>query len=129
VWIDVASLKTHNTQRDEHLRTGEFFDTVNHPHITFRSTAVERLGHDRFRPTGDLTVKGHSRPVIIDFTHTGVAKDPYGNTRAGFEGQATLNRKDWGLTWNAPLESGGVLISDKITLELDIAAVKADARQ
>jgi polyisoprenoid-binding protein YceI len=128
VTVDVASVNTHNTRRDRHLRKA-FFDAANHPQITFRSTAVHRLEHDRFRLTGELTIKGHTRPVTIDFTHTGAAKDPYGDTRAGFEGQATLNRKDWGVTWNVALETGGVIVSDKITLELEVAAVMTDAYQ
>lgn len=123
VTIDVASVNTHNTQRDQHLRSSDFFDAANHPQITFRCIAIHRLEHDQFRLTGELTIKGHTRLVTIDFSYTCAAKDSYGNTRAGFEGQATLNRKDWGVTW------GGVLISDKITLELEVAAVKTDAYQ
>ena len=121
VTVDAASLNTHNTRRDKHLRTSDFFDAANHPQITFRSTEVHRLEHDQFRITGELTIKGHTRPVTIDFTCTGASRDPYGNTQAGFQGQATLNRQDWGLSW------GGLLVSDKIALELEVAAVKTDA--
>lgn len=128
VTVDVASLNTHLRRRDEHLRKA-FFDAANHPRITFRSTAVRRLDHDRFRLAGELSIKGHTRPVTIDLTYTGAARDPHGHTRAGFEGQATLNRKDWGVAWNVERALGGVLISDKITIELEVAAVKTDAYQ
>jgi polyisoprenoid-binding protein YceI len=128
VTVDVASVNTHNAQRDEHLRRS-FFDAANHPQMTFRSTAVHRLEHDRFRLTGKLTIKGHTRPVTIDLAFTGVAEDPCGNTRTGFEGQATLNRKDWGVTWNVERALGVVFVSDEITLEFDVAAVKTDAYQ
>lgn len=121
VTIEVASVNTRNTRRDEHLRTRAFFDAADHPEMTFRSTAVDALGADRFRLTGDLTVKGHTGQVTVDFTYTGVANDPAGDIRAGFEGRATLDRRDWGLTW------GGVLISDAITLELEVV-VRSDSR-
>jgi polyisoprenoid-binding protein YceI len=120
----VASISTRNTQRDEHLRTNDFFDAPTHPQITFTSTGVEVVSRDTFRLTGDLTVKGTTRPITVEFEHTGIATDVYDNVRAGFEGRATLNRSDFGVTWNAPLETGGVLVSDKIVLEFDISAVK-----
>jgi polyisoprenoid-binding protein YceI len=122
--IQVASISTRNTQRDEHLRTNDFFDAPTHPQITFTSTGVEVVSRDTFRLTGDLTVKGTTRPITVEFEHTGIATDVYDNVRAGFEGRATLNRSDFGVTWNAPLETGGVLVSDKIVLEFDISAVK-----
>ncbi len=124
VTIQVASINTRQAQRDEHLRTNEFFDAPTFPEITFRSTGVEVVSADTFRLLGDLTVKGTTKPVTVDFEHTGVAKDVYDNVRAGFEGKATINRSDFGVTWNAPLETGGVLVSDKIVLEFDISAVK-----
>jgi polyisoprenoid-binding protein YceI len=125
VTIQVASIDTGNEQRDEHLRTNDFFDAPNHPLITFTSTRVEQTAEDTFTVTGDLTIKGTTRPVIVDFAYTGSAVDPYGNTRAGFEGISTINRSDFGITFNATLETGGVLVSDKITLEFDISAIKA----
>jgi polyisoprenoid-binding protein YceI len=124
VTIAVASIDTANAQRDEHLRTNDFFDAPTYPQITFRSTAVEILGADSFALTGDLTIKGVTKPVTVEFEHTGIATDPYGNLRAGFEGSTSINRKDWGVTWNAGLETGGVLVSDKITLEFDISAIR-----
>jgi polyisoprenoid-binding protein YceI len=125
VTIQVASIDTGNEQRDGHLRTNDFFDAPNFPEITFTSTGVEVLGDARFAVTGDLTIRGVTKPVTIELEYTGAAKDPFGNDRIGFEGQTVINRKDWGVNFNAPLEAGGVLVSEKVTLELDISAVKA----
>jgi polyisoprenoid-binding protein YceI len=125
VTIQVASLTTAQDQRDEHLRGADFFDVEQYPTITFRSTSAERLSDDTYRLTGDLTIRGVTRPVAIDFEHTGSARDPFGNFRTGFEGRTQVNRKDWGLTWNVALETGGILVSDKVSLELDVSAVRA----
>lgn len=125
VTIQVASVDTGNEQRDGHLRTNDFFDAPNHPEITFTSTRVEQTADDTFAVTGDLTIKGITRPVTVDFGYAGSAVDPYGNTRVGFEGSTTINRSDFGITFNATLDTGGVLVSDKITLEFDISAIKA----
>jgi polyisoprenoid-binding protein YceI len=122
--IKVASITTGQEQRDAHLRSPDFFDVETYPEMTFVSTSAEQLDDDTYRLSGDLTVKDVTRPVSIDFTFNGTAKDPYGNLRAGFEGQASLNRKEWGLTWNAALETGGFLVSDKVKLEFDVSAVK-----
>jgi polyisoprenoid-binding protein YceI len=123
VTIKGESIDTGNADRDGHLRSGDFFENETYPDITFVSTKVERDGSD-WAVTGDLTIKGVSKPVTVVFEPTGSAQDPYGNIRAGFEGAATLNRKDWGLTYNAALETGGVLISDKVKLEFDVSAIK-----
>jgi polyisoprenoid-binding protein YceI len=125
--IDVTSIDTRNADRDAHLKSNDFFDMETHPQITFSSTAVDKVDDDTFRVTGDLTIKGVTRPVSIDFESNGSAKDPFGNLRAGFEGSTTINRKDWGLTWNAALETGGVLVSEKIKLEFDVSAVAVPA--
>ena len=122
--IRTASINTASADRDGHLRSGDFFDAETHPEITFVSTAVERDGTD-WTITGDLTIKGITRPVTIPFEENGTAKDPFGNTRIGFEGATTINRKDWDLTWNAALETGGVLVSEKIKLEFDVSAIKS----
>ena len=117
------SVSTGNAQRDGHLLSGDFFETEKFPNITFTSTEVTRDGDD-WTITGDLTIKGVTQSVSVPFEYTGSAQDPFGNTRIGFEGEATLLRKDWGLTWNAALETGGFLVSDKIKLEFDISAIQ-----
>lgn len=124
VTIKVASIDTNQAQRDEHLRTGDFFDVASHPEISFTSTAAEYVGDDAYRLTGDLTIKGVTRPVTIDFTFNGAAKDAYGNERVGFEGTVTVDRTEWGLTYNAALETGGVVISEKAKLTFDISAIR-----
>jgi polyisoprenoid-binding protein YceI len=121
--IQVASITTGQKQRDEHLRTNDFFDAPTFPEMTFTSTGVEVDG-DTYKLTGDLTIKDVTKPVTIDFEFTGAAKDPYGNIRAGFDGTTTIKRSDWGISWNAALETGGVMVSDKITLEFDVSAIK-----
>jgi polyisoprenoid-binding protein YceI len=121
--IRTASINTGSADRDGHLRSGDFFDTDAQPEITFSSTDVQRDGTD-WTITGDLTIKGITRSVTIPFEENGTAVDPFGNTRIGFEGATTINRKDWDLTWNAALETGGVLVSEKIKLEFDVSAIK-----
>jgi polyisoprenoid-binding protein YceI len=125
VTIKVVSIDTNQEQRDGHLRTGDFFDAESHPEITFTSTAAEQVDAETYRLTGDLTIKGTTKPVSIDFTFNGAAKDLYGNERVGFEGSTTINRTDWGLSYNAALETGGVLIGEKVKLSFDISAIKA----
>ena len=121
--IQVASIETGSADRDGHLKSGDFFDAETYPTITFSSTEVKRDGSD-WAVTGDLTIKDVTKPVTIEFEHTGSARDPFGNLRVGFEGETTINRKDWGLTWNAALETGGVLVSEKIKLEFDVSAIR-----
>ena len=122
--IQVPSITTGNGQRDDHLRNNDFFDAPTHPEITFVSTGVEVKGDDEFTLLGDLTIKDVTKPVAVDFELTGTAKDPFGNTRVGFDGKAVIKRTDWGVSWNAALETGGVLVSEKITLEFDVSAIK-----
>ncbi|WP_457207816.1 YceI family protein [Nocardioides sp. P5_C9_2] len=122
--LHTASINTGSADRDGHLRSGDFFDTEAYPEITFTSTSVERDGTD-WTITGDLAIKGITRPVTIAFEENGTAQDPFGNLRIGFEGATTINRKDWDLTWNAALETGGVLVSEKIKLEFDVSAIKS----
>lgn len=126
VSIKAASVTTGNEQRDGHLRTPDFFDVDRYETITFASTAVSREGSE-WAITGDLTINGVSRPVTVVFEETGSAKDPYGNLRVGFEGGTTINRTDWGLSFNAALETGGVLVSEKVKLEFDISAIAQSA--
>ena len=123
VTIQTASVSTGQAQRDGHLKSGDFFDVETYPQITFASTDVQRDGTE-WSITGDLTINAVTKPVTVLFEETGEAKDPFGNLRVGFEGGTTINRKDWGLTWNAALETGGVLVSDKIKLEFDVSAIR-----
>jgi polyisoprenoid-binding protein YceI len=124
VTIEAASIDTRNAQRDEHLRSNDFLAMQEYPKITFASTAVRPAGETTFEVTGDLTIKGVTNEITIPFEFEGSAKDPFGNQRIGFEGSVTINRKDYGVTWNAALEGGGVLVSDKVTLEFEISAIK-----
>ncbi|WP_445528957.1 YceI family protein [Streptomyces cyslabdanicus] len=124
--IDVTmdSIDTGSADRDGHLKSADFFKTEEFPQMTFRSTEAKALGGDDYRITGDLTILGVTKPLTIDLEFNGAAKDPFGNERVGFEGKAEILRSEWGLTWNAALETGGVLVSDKIKLNFDISAVK-----
>ena len=126
VTIKTASIDTHNEQRDGHLRTNDFLDAPTYPDITFVSSGVAKLDDTHYRLSGDLTIKDTTRPVAIDFEYQGAARDPYGNLRVGFEGSVTISRKDYGITWNAALEGGGVLVGDKVVLEFEISAIKQD---
>jgi polyisoprenoid-binding protein YceI len=123
VSIVASSIDTGNKDRDGHLLSGDFFETEANPNITFTSTEVSRDG-DEWTITGDLTIKGTTNKVTVPFEFAGSATDPFGNTRIGFEGETTINRKDFGLSWNAALETGGVLVSEKIKLQFDISAIK-----
>ena len=122
--IQAGSIDTGNADRNGHLVSPDFFDVENNPEITFVSTQVEKADETTWVITGDLTIKGSTKPVTIAFDETGSAQDPFGNVRVGFEGATSINRKDWGLTWNAALETGGVLVSEKIKLEFDVSAIK-----
>ena len=122
--IKVASINTNQQQRDEHLRTNDFFAAETFPEITFRSTSAERIDDETYRMTGDLTIKGTTNAVTLDLTFNGSATDPYGNLRVGFEGTTRIDRTDWGLNYNAALEAGGVLVGEKAKLTLDVSAIK-----
>ncbi|MGA4670651.1 YceI family protein [Propionibacteriaceae bacterium Y1923] len=121
----VASVSTGSADRDGHLKSADFFDVENYPTITFTSTEVSAPVADQLRVTGDLTIKDVTRPVTIDFEFEGAAQDPFGNERVGLSGSVVVNRKDFGLTWNAALETGGVLVSEDITLNFEVSAIKA----
>ena len=125
--IQAASIDTRNADRDGHLKGNDFFDMATYPTIEFVSTSVEALDAENYRVTGDLTIKGVTKPVTVDFEYTGTAVDPYNNTRIGLEGKTVINRKDWGVNWNAALEAGGVLVSEKVTLEFEVSAIRTDA--
>jgi polyisoprenoid-binding protein YceI len=126
VEIDVNSINTNEPQRDGHLKSPDFFDAANHPVMTFRSTKIERHGAD-YRVTGDLTIRGTTRPVVLDAEFIGKIVDPYGNDRAGFSAKTSIDRKDFGLHWNMLLEAGGFAVADKIDINLEFEAVRAKA--
>ncbi|MEU6348751.1 YceI family protein [Streptomyces sp. NPDC047072] len=122
--VKMDSIDTGSADRDGHLKSADFFKIDEFPTMTFRSTKAEALGDEDYRITGDLEILGTTKPLTIDLEFNGSAKDPFGNERVGFEGKAEIKRSEWGLTWNAALETGGVLISDKIKLNFDISAIK-----
>ena len=122
--VKMDSIETGSADRDNHLKSSDFFRIDEHPTMTFRSTRAEALGGDEYRITGDLTILGTTKAISIDLEFNGTAKDPFGIERVGFEGKAEILRSEWGLTWNAALETGGVLVSDKIKLVFDISAIK-----
>ena len=127
--IDVASVDTGNNDRDNHLRTNDFFDAPNHPKITFKSTRIERLatgGDGEYAVHGDLTIRGVTKPVSLDVEFHGTSKNPYGKTVAGLSARGTINRKDFGVSFNAVLETGGVAVAEKVKLEVDLEAVAAE---
>jgi polyisoprenoid-binding protein YceI len=125
--IQAASIDTRNADRDGHLRSNDFFDLETYLEITFVSTQVERVDDENYQVTGDLTINGVTKPVTVDFDYSGAAVDPYGNNRIGLEGKTTVNRKEWGVNWNAPLEAGGVLVGEKVTLEFEVSAIRTEA--
>jgi len=122
--VKMDSIETGSADRDTHLKSSDFFKTDEFPTMTFRSTSAQAVAGDEYRITGDLTILGTTRPLTIDLEFNGSAQDPFGNQRVGFEGKAEILRSEWGLTWNAALETGGVLVSDKIKLVFDISAIK-----
>lgn len=127
--IDPASINTDNEQRDKHLKSDAFFDAAKCPEMTFKSTKVTDVKGDRAKLHGDLTMHCVTKPVVLDLEIGGVDKDPWGNEVAGFSASATVNRKDWGISWNKTLDSGGVLVGDKVDIVLEVSgnAKKAEA--
>ncbi|MBB1511707.1 polyisoprenoid-binding protein [Tessaracoccus sp. MC1679] len=126
VTIDAASITTRNADRDGHIRSADFFDVENHPTWTFKGTDFAIKG-DVVEVTGDLTIKDTTRPITLPLEYQGAAKDPFGNVRVGFEGSTDILRSDFGLTWNAALETGGFLVSDKVAIEVEISAIQQAA--
>ncbi|MCC3770860.1 YceI family protein [Streptomyces sp. UNOC14_S4] len=121
--IDMASVDSGDKTRDDHLRSGDFFDVEKHPKATFASTSVTWQG-DKGKMTGDLTIKGVTRPVTLEVDYLGYARDPWNNDRAVFSAHGKVNREDWGLTWNMALETGGILVSKEIELTLEIETIR-----
>ena len=124
VSIDAASITSGSEDRDNHLRSPDFLNAEQHPELRFVSTGAEQVRGEEWKLRGDLTIAGVTKPVELDVEFTGIGPDPFGNTRAGATATTTINRKDWDLTWNVAIEAGGVLVSDKVKLTLDISAVK-----
>lgn len=124
VTIDAASIDTNSEDRDQHLRSEDFLHVEQHPTLQFESTGVEEVGGG-YKVTGDLTMRGVTKPVTLDVTYGGLTEDPWGNTRALFAAETTLNREEWGLTWNQALEAGGVLVSKEIKVEIEAQLVQA----
>lgn len=124
VEIDTATIDTRVAQRDAHLRSADFFETDTHPTMTFRSRRVERVGGNRYRIVGDLTIRATTRDVVLDATDEGRGRDPWGGDRLAFSATTTIDRSDFGLTWNQALETGGVLVGNTIKISIDVQAVK-----
>lgn len=122
--VEAGSIDTNNSDRDTHLRSADFFDVENYPEITFEGTALTKLDEDNYQLKGLLGMKGASKEVILDVEFGGFVKDPYGNEKAGFSINGKLNRKEWGLTWNAALEAGGVMVSDEVRINAEIQFVR-----
>lgn len=122
--VDVASIDTRSSDRDAHLRSGDFFDVDNHPKMTFKATNIEKTDDDEYKVTGDLTLRGTTKPETFSVIFEGTGQDPWGNEKAGFAVEGKIKRSDYGLTWNAPLEAGGVLVGDQIKISLQLQAAK-----
>jgi polyisoprenoid-binding protein YceI len=122
--IDLATVDTRNNDRDNHLRSADFFDVEKYPSMTFESRSVERTGANTYRVHGDLSLHGVTKPVMVDVTSEGQSKDPWGGTRAGFSATTSVNRKDFGLVWNVALETGGVMVGDQVKVSVELETVK-----
>jgi len=122
--VDASSVDTRDEKRDGHLRSPDFFDAEHYPTLTFKSTKVEKLGGDEYRVLGDLTMHGVTKPVVFNAKYNGLGKNPWGLQVAGLSAKTKVNRKDWGLNWNAALESGGVLVSEDVNIEIDLEALQ-----
>jgi len=122
--VDVASINTNNPQRDEHLRNADFFEVEKHPEIIFKSTKVEKLDSDSFTLTGNLTIREITKPVTLSVEYNGIAKDPWGNLKAGFTVSGKINRKDFGISYNAVMETGGVMLGEDVKINAEIQLVK-----
>ena len=129
VTLDTTSIETGVADRDAHLKSADFFDVATYPEATFRSRRVEPAGGDRFLLFGDLTLRGISREVVLDVESAGQTKDPWGNVRAGFAAKTSIDRKEFGLAWNQVLETGGVMVGDKVEIEIEVEAVRQAATQ
>lgn len=120
---DINSISTNNTDRDNHLKSGDFFDAENHPKLTFKATSFTKK-EDDYELTGDLSIKGITKSVKFPAEFSGLMKDPWGNTKAGLNISGKINRKDWGLNWNSALETGGVLVGEDVKLDIELQLIK-----
>lgn len=129
--VKAASIDTANEDRDKHLRAEDFFHAEKYPEITFKSTSIKKTGKDTYAVTGDFTMRGVTRRITLPVTYLGTARDPWGNDKAGFETAATLDRKDYGITWNKAVDNGGVILGDdvKIAINLEANKAKPDAKK
>lgn len=127
--VDTASIDTNDEKRDAHLRSPDFFDAEKYPKITFKSTKVQRVDGEHYKVTGNLTMHGVTKEVVFDAEYSGQIKDAWGMQRAALSATTTINRKDFGLTWNVALETGGVMVSENVKIEIDLEAVQVPARQ
>ena len=126
VEIETSSINTREAQRDAHLKSGDFLDVETYPLMVFKSTHIEILDNNRGLIHGNLTIKDITKPVVLETTYSGQAKSPWGTTSAGFTATTKINRKDWGLTWNVALETGGWLVSEEIKIELEMEVLKQE---
>jgi polyisoprenoid-binding protein YceI len=124
--IEAASIDTNNDDRDKHLRSADFFDVDTHPSITFKSTSIDRVSDEKFNVTGDFTMHGVTKRITLPVEFTGSMKDPWGKTRAGFSLETTLDRKEYGISWNKALDAGGVVVGENVKISIDLAAVKSE---
>jgi polyisoprenoid-binding protein YceI len=124
VQIEAASINTKEAQRDGHLKSPDFLDVANHPYLTFKSKHIEKVGDHRGRVTGDLTIRGISKEVVLDVEYAGQVKSPWGHTSAGFSATTKINRSDWGLNWNQALEAGGWLVGNEVTINIELELIK-----
>lgn len=124
VQIDAASIDTRDAQRDQHLRSADFLDVANYPTMTFVSKRVEKIDNNHGRIIGDLTIRGVTHEVVLETEYAGQAKSPWGTTSAGFSAKTAISRKEWGLEWNAALETGGVLVGDQVNIDIDLEIIK-----
>ena len=128
VEIEAASINTRDADRDKHLRSADFFDAANYPHIKFQATRGEQIDDNHGKLYGDLTIRDVTKPVVLEVEHIGQAQSPWGTRNAGFSARAKINRKDWNLNWNVALETGGWLVSDEIKIEIDIEFTQTQAQ-
>ena len=121
---DIASVDTANADRDGHLRSGDFFDAENHPKLTFKASSFKKINDEKYEITGDLNIRGVAKTVVFPVEYSGILTDPWGNTKVGLSIEGKINRKDWGLNWYSPLETGGVLVGEEVKLNIQLQFAK-----